>query len=350
MYYVRDVTIFSQTLSGRVEKEIMSILVVDDSQSVLMLLTATLKKSGYTDIHGVRSAVEAFRVLGLEGGGPLRDDVDLILMDVYMDGIDGIEACSRIKKVEAFKDVPVVVVTSIGDAEVLEKAFVAGAVDYIVKPFKELEFLARVRSVLRMKNEIDRRKMREAELVEVTHQLEEANRRLRLFSYKDGLTDICNRRYFDEFIVREWGRGMRQHTAISMILLDIDYFKAYNDSLGHLEGDECLKKVAKCLAASVHRSGDFVSRYGGEEFAIVLPVTDEAGAVVVAERIRQELVTLAISHPMSSVSEFLTASLGVATVVPDRGMAPASLVLATDQALYLAKRQGRNRFVIGQVE
>lgn len=328
----------------------MSILVVDDSHSILLLLTSTLRKAGYSDIHGAKSAAEAFSILNLEDSTRPRDDIDLILMDVYMDGMDGIEACHRIKEAPAFKDVPVVVVTSIGDSEVLEKAFAAGAVDYIVKPFKEIEFLARVRSVLRMKNEMDRRKMREAELVEVTHQLEEANRRLRLFSYKDGLTDITNRRYFDEFIAREWGRAMRQQSPLSLILADIDYFKAYNDRFGHIEGDECLKKVAGALAASVHRSGDFVSRYGGEEFAVVLPVTDEAGAKVVAERIIQSIRGLDIPHPGSSAAAYVTISMGVAAVPPARGAAVETLIRGADKALYVAKKEGRNRYVTGQAE
>lgn len=164
-----------------------------------------------------------------------------------------------------------------------------------------------------------------------------------LDSVSDGLTGIANRRRFDDYLETEWQRAVRARTPLALLLVDLDYFHDYNALYGHIAGDECLRAVAACLKGGLARSGDFVSRYGGEEFAIVLPNTDAQGAVHVAERLCRAVAALGISHDGSEVAGVVTATFGVAAEMPTLGATAAKLVLRADNALYEAKRQGRNR-------
>ncbi len=166
---------------------------------------------------------------------------------------------------------------------------------------------------------------------------------LEALSTTDGLTGISNRRRFDEFLEREWRRSMRQHSCISIILMDIDYFKEYNDFYGHLAGDECLKRVAGVLQNVVRRAGDLAARYGGEEFACILPDTDAEGAMVVANRIMKSLEDLAIAHVRSPSVDHVTMCCGVATLVPEKEQNASELIRVSDRLLYAAKEEGRNR-------
>jgi len=242
--------------------------------------------------------------------------------------------------------VPVIMVTGRSDPQLVRVAFEAGATDFVTKPFERIELLARVRSALRLKEEMDRRKAREAELLEVTHQLQEANDLLRRISLQDGLTGVSNRRHFDEALPVEWRRSQRDDVPLSLIMLDIDRFKTFNDSHGHLRGDDCLRAVAGAITQVVHRPGDLVARYGGEEFAVLLPRTDERGARSVAEAVRATVEGLQIDHEPSESPRGVTISAGVATVVPVPNGDPVALVAAADAALYDAKECGRNRVVM----
>lgn len=327
----------------------MRILIVDDSDDNIQLLQSILKTGGYTDLVTAKSAIEAFKHLGMDNPASVSTEFDLILMDVMMPEIDGIEACRMIKEFDYIRDVPIIMVTATDEAKYLQNAFAAGAMDYILKPVRKLQLLARVGSALKLKYEIDYRKAREQELLKVKQQLEETNKTLQRLASLDGLTGVANRRYFDEFIDNEWRRAIRDETPLSLILLDIDFFKLYNDTFGHQMGDECLKKVAKGLNSGLHRSGDFVARYGGEEFVIVLPNVDSYGAYAVAERLRSSIEALGILHLQSTISKHVTVSLGVATTVPKRYLTPAVLIAAADRALYLAKQEGRNRVKVGEL-
>jgi diguanylate cyclase (GGDEF)-like protein len=320
----------------------LSILIVDDSESIRTLFASILRKRGYSDVLLVSSAKEAFDALGMNGKPAAAGDVDVILMDVTMAEMDGIEACKHIKKDEKLRDIPTIIVTGSGDEETIQRAFDAGALDFIVKPIKKVEFLLRIKSALKLKREMDVRKARERELLELKSQLEEANANLLQLSIKDGLTGVANRRYFDEMLLKEWDRTMRGKIPLSLIMIDIDHFKAYNDTYGHQGGDDCLKKVAGALASVIKRPGDMLARYGGEEFVVVMPDTDVFGALVIAENMAAQLAELRLKHEGSKVSDIVTLSMGLASVVPEPDKLPKDIIAAADCALYKAKEEGRN--------
>ncbi|WP_216831857.1 diguanylate cyclase [Alkalihalobacterium elongatum] len=316
-----------------------TILVVDDCIDSRQLLERLLHRAGYNDIIMAASADETFEILQRQG-----NEIDLILLDVIMPGMDGIEVCDQIKEIEAVKDIPIIMVTGLNNVKVLEQAFIAGAIDYVTKPFHSVELKARIASVLRLKDEMDQRKLREEELVIANGKLHQLNEALERLSSLDGLTGIPNRRKFNSYVELEWKRAKRQKSNLSLILLDIDKFKLYNDTYGHLEGDECLKKVAKILQASVKRSTDLVARYGGEEFAVVLPDTDLDGAVHLAEIMRRNIENSKIPHETSTVSDVVTISLGVASFHGCESIKTIdTLIDMADKALYEAKDAGRNQ-------
>ena len=324
----------------------MAIVIIDDSISSQALIKAILEAEGYTDVLVAESARAAYQLLlGEEGIGGIAEKVDLILMDIMMPEIDGIEACRTIKINERLKDIPIIIITAKTDREVLKSSFFVGAMDYITKPLDEVELLARVYSALRLKRETDCRKSRELELLQVKRQLEEANHNLQKMSFVDGLTGIANRRRFDDSLLSEWNFAALAKRPLSLIFLDIDYFKNYNDTYGHLIGDECLKQVALAINNLLKRTRDIFARYGGEEFAAVLPNTDMQGALTVAESIRAEIESLMIPHTSSPVNKYVTISLGVASVIPGEDFAPNTIINDADKALYLAKQEGRNRIV-----
>ncbi len=321
----------------------MAILIVDDSSDDRDLLRSLLGREGFTDLLTAGSSRQAFRHLGLEDPALAEAGVDVILMDMAMPEMGGVEACTVINEHDRLRDIPIIMLAATADTSQLETAFAAGAIDYISKPPTRIELLARVRACLRLRREIERRKALEQESFEVTRLLDAAYQRLQHISFLDGLTEIANRRRFDEFIDLEWRRSLRNSTPLSLIMIDIDFFKAYNDTYGHQSGDECLKRVANTLSASLNRPGDLAARYGGEEFAVVLAGTHRAGAAAVAEALRARVESLNIPHAGSRVSDRVTISLGVATMIPVRESSRVALIAAADRALYDAKHKGRNR-------
>lgn len=320
----------------------MSILIIEDEPEIRSSIKTVLEDAGYSMVLAVESAPQAFKILGLDRPEQAIVGVDLIIMDLNLPEMNGIDACAHIKATSQVEAIPIIAVTGKTGVEDLQLAFAAGVVDYITKPLDKSELLARIRAVLKVKYEIDRRKAREKELAEGIKQLTEANQILARRSIVDGLTSVINRRHFDELYDQEWRRAVRHGTSLAVILVDIDFFKLYNDTYGHPQGDNCLILVAKALQDMVRRPGDLVARYGGEEFVVVLPMTPLEGALHVAEVMRARVEALQIRHSTSSVSTYVTISVGAAAQVPDRQCNPQSLIEAADQALYRAKNEGRN--------
>ncbi|CAN7738134.1 diguanylate cyclase domain-containing protein [Caballeronia sp. 15715] len=247
---------------------------------------------------------------------------DLILLDVVMDDIDGHEVCRRLKADPLTGAIPIIFVTSQNQEADEVIALGLGAVDFITKPINPVIVSARVRTHLTLKLQGDL---------------------LRASALLDGLTGVANRRKFDEDVQTDWRQCLRESAPLSLILIDIDYFKLYNDRYGHQAGDNCLKLVARTLFEALRRPYDKLARYGGEEFACLLPKTELAGASAIAERMRARVSELNVEHLGSEVDQVVTISLGVASMVPTPSVTPELLLKAADQQLYEAKRTGRAR-------
>lgn len=305
------------------------ILVVDDNPTNLSVLSTALKGSGYK----VRVAMDGESAIEQV----LEDAPELILLDVQMPGIDGFETCRRLKAVQETQDIPIIFITASADLDNKVKGLSIGAVDYVTKPFQHEEVLARVRVHLELR--FLTRKVQEQAIA-----LQLANQELHRLANLDGLTEVANRRRFDQYFEQEWRRAEREQSCISLILCDIDYFKNYNDQYGHQAGDACLRKVAQAISETLRRPGDLVTRYGGEEFAVILPNTSAQGAVHIAELICIQIEKMKILHAQSQVSSQVTLSLGISSVVPNFSQHPDELIATTDKALYLAKAKGRNAF------
>ncbi|MDY0106094.1 MAG: diguanylate cyclase, partial [Giesbergeria sp.] len=273
-----------------------SILVVDDSPENLQIISAALKAH-----YQVKVAINGERALAL---ATATEPPDLILLDVMMPGMDGYEVCCRLKSNPTTARIPVLFVSSRDEEEDEARGLALGAIDYIVKPIRPSIVQARVR------NHIDLKRSRDL---------------LERLTTQDHLTGISNRRRFDDFLAVEWRRAAREQAYISLVSIDIDHFKAYNDHYGHPQGDQCLIRVAQALAASATRPTDLVARCGGEEFAAVLPGTDSAGATRLAEQMRTKVLAQGLEHAQSATHGNVTISLGVATLVPQADESVQSL-------------------------
>ena len=325
----------------------MCILIVDDSSETRSSLQSFLQLRGHAEILAAGSAREALDLLQREGDAD-ESRVQVVLMDVGMPDIDGIETCRRIKADPRLKHVPVLMVTADSDLETLQKSFEAGACDFLAKPVQPLELLARLRSALNLKREIDQCREQQRELERVTEQLRKLNGELRSLAVLDELTGVANRRFFNAILAQEWARATRDVVPLSLIMIDVDYFKNYNDHYGHPGGDECLSRVGGALRSLVRRPGDCVARYGGEEFAIILAHTGMQGAWNLAEQARARVEALGMEHAASPACRQVTISLGVVTAVPERSSTATMLVAAADLALYEAKHKGRNQVRVYQ--
>ncbi len=318
------------------------ILVVDDTQPNLHLLITMLTRKGY-EISGVDNGADA--LLDIQQKIP-----DLVLLDINMPQMNGFEICQQLKSSDRTRDIPIIFISA--RDEVLDKiqAFAVGGVDYITKPFQVAEVLARIdnqlvlrrlQKQLQAQNELLKQEINSRIIAETL--LQEANEKLERLVNLDGLTELANRRCFDEYLEQEWQRLAREQLPLSLIMCDIDFFKNYNDTYGHVTGDDCLRKVSRVIKESVHRPADLAARYGGEEFVLVLPNTGIEGATQITEFIREGLLNLQIRHEDSAASEFVTLSMGVTCLVPMVDSPPSVLLTAADYALYRAKELGRNQ-------
>jgi diguanylate cyclase (GGDEF)-like protein len=293
------------------------LLLVDDSPTNLRLLGEIL--SSEYDIL-VATSGEAALEIAWDPEPP-----DLILLDVKMPGMDGYTACKILKEDNATRNIPIIFITAVEGSLAETKGFELGAVDYITKPYSAPVVRARVRTQVTLK--------------EHTHLLES-------LAFLDGLTGIANRRQFDQVLEKEWRRMLRRNAPLSLLLIDIDHFKSFNDHYGHGAGDDCLRLVAQTIAGVIRRPGDLAARYGGEEFAVILPETDEKGAHAVAETMRAAINMLKHPHAMSPVADHITVSIGTASGIPSLDETEKGLVNAADRALYRAKTAGRNQVCV----
>jgi diguanylate cyclase (GGDEF)-like protein len=292
------------------------VLVIDDAMENIKILHAALQ-----DEHEVLFAMDGPRALEIAR----TQHPDLILMDAVMPGMDGYAVCRELFAAPETSDIPVIFVTALSSPEDETRALGAGAADFISKPVNAAVVRARVRTQLTVKRQRDA---------------------LRALILLDALTGVANRRAFDERLETEWRRCGRNQLAVSLLMVDIDHFKLYNDHYGHPAGDTTLVEVAGAMRRAAGRSQDLVARYGGEEFAILLPQLDAQGATGVARRLMHELELLNLPHAASPTNPRLTVSVGIASMVPGEHSGPADLIQVADALLYQAKAGGRNRYMV----
>lgn len=298
-----------------------TILAVDDDTSVILALRKMLAVYGRS----------LFATSGLQALEVARTELpDLILLDMEMPGMDGLEVCRALKANSETADIPVLFITSHSEPGFEEKVFAVGAADYIPKPLNPAVVMARAK--IHLDNRL-------------------ALAKLRSLAQTDGLTGVANRRSFDERLGQEWARALRQQSPLSLLMIDIDEFKKYNDSFGHQQGDVCLQAVASALNAAIRRPADFVARFGGEEFVMLLPETNTEGAAVMAEQLVKKVESLGLAHAVTAARPSITISVGYAALTPvaanESRPRVEDLLSAADSALYQAKRAGRNCSVRG---
>jgi diguanylate cyclase (GGDEF)-like protein len=293
------------------------LLIVDDDPSNIRLL-ASIFDDAY-DILFATSGKDALRIA-------TNESPDLILLDVMMPEMDGYQVCRLLKADLLTQDIPIIFVTAHSDVEEEIHGLEIGAADFITKPFCPAIVKIRVRNQIELKS---------------------AREKLIRLAITDGLTGIPNRRYFDEQLAHEWHRAMRMNHELAVAMIDVDWFKKYNDYYGHQAGDDCLRRVAKTLAYTAKRCSDVVARYGGEEFSLILPTTNSQAALIVAQNACLALSNLQLPHALSDFGN-VTLSVGVAVGLPTINETADKLVRHADEALYTAKHQGRNQAVLYQ--
>ena len=293
----------------------LKILVVDDDELNIDILNVMLRHD--YDIITATGGLQALKICQ-------HTLPDLILLDVVMPGVNGHQVCQELKADPRTEDVPLIFVTSQTNGDDETVCFDLGAVDFISKPLNEKVVRARVRTHLKLKTQNDY---------------------LESLALIDGLTMIANRRSFDEKLEMEWRHCRRNKASLSLILIDIDFFKLFNDCYGHQSGDHCLQAVAMTIKSCLRRPHDMVARYGGEEFVCVLPECDGAGANYIAQGMCKAVFDLAIPHSTSTVAPVVTFSAGVSCLVPDEFTVSTNLIASADVNLYSAKLTGRNRVV-----
>ncbi|MBP1204449.1 diguanylate cyclase (GGDEF)-like protein [Duganella sp. 1411] len=293
------------------------ILVVDDAMENIQILHHALR-----DEQEVLFALDGEKALEIA----LAQQPDLILLDAVMPGMDGYAVCGALRGSPRLQDIPIIFVTALSQPEDETRALEAGAVDFISKPFNIAVVRARVRSQLTIKRQADA---------------------MRELSLTDGLTGVANRRHFNDTMVAEWRRCARAGLPLSVIMIDIDHFKLYNDHYGHQAGDACLQQISAAMKGCAARPQDMLARYGGEEFILLLPQEGAEGTKVVAGRIMDEVRKLHLPHAASPTAPHVSISMGLATAMPPLDSHdPSAVIRAADARLYHAKQTGRNRLCV----
>lgn len=292
-----------------------TILIVDDEPINVRVLAQNL-----TPNYRIKTATNGQKALTIVNSD---DPPDLVLLDIQMPDIDGYQVLVTMRQQDSTKNIPVIFITAKDGAEDEAKGLDLGAMDYITKPFNLPVVNARVKNQIALKQKNDL---------------------LEKLALIDGLTEIPNRRHYDSRAQVEWRRAIQQNLPLSLIMIDIDEFKLFNDNYGHAQGDVALKSVATIAARQLKRSSDLAARYGGEEFIVLLPDCPLTFATAIAEDIRQAVYSLNLEHEYAKAKR-ITVSLGVSSIYPDSDQSIQSLQKKADELLYLAKRQGRNKVV-----
>ena len=316
----------------------MQVLIVEDDRVTRMVAAGFLEEAGLGTL-AAESAEEALALL--DSGKP----VELCLVDVVLPGMDGFALCRELKSRENHRNLPVIIMTAQSQGSEVAQAFQAGAMDFIRKPIEESELTARVRAALRLKREIDTRIRNEEALLELTRLLGETNRELQEHLRVDSVTGLASRRELDVVLESAWNLAAARAGVLQVVLFDVDFFKNYNDTYGHLAGDACLRRVAGALMSCLTRPDELAARFGGEEFALLLPDCSRDAAVEKAELIRSRVRELNLEHAGSPLGH-VTISGGVSGMTASLSGNRMSLLEHADQALYAAKRRGRNRIEV----
>ena len=301
----------------------MKILLVEDSATSRRAVGSVITDAGHDCIVAETGELALQLIESMA--------VDLVIMDVSMPGLDGFET-TRLMRESLPHWLPIIFVTGKHDEADLQRGIEVGGDDYLIKPVSKVILLAKIRAMER--------------IVEMRNQLTELNAELLELSERDSLTRLYNRRTFEPRAQEKWRRAARSGEPLSVLIMDIDHFKAYNDLYGHLAGDNCIQRVANVLTESLIRPGDLLARYGGEEFIALLPDTGLTGASHVAERLRKRVAELDIRHRGALASDYITLSIGGAVMEEPHGQKLLSQINAADRLLYVSKEQGRNRSTV----
>jgi diguanylate cyclase (GGDEF)-like protein len=307
----------------------LTILVVDDQPGVRVALVAQLDALGHRVLEAGDAtwALEQFQ----------RHQPDLVLLDVVMPGHDGYWLARQMRQAESGRWTPIIFLSARDQEQDLWKGIESGGDDYLVKPVSTVVLAAKLRAMTRLLQ-------MQTQLMRVSSELRTANQRLQHLSELDELTGLINRRGFDRLLHAEIGAARREQQPLTLVFCDLDAFKPYNDTLGHVQGDDCLRRIGALLRDACHRPRDRATRYGGEEFALILPNTPKSGAMTFARAVRRMLAGVALPHPASPVGALVTLTGGITTCIPDAQTTTEGMVMRADQALYAAKAQGRDRF------
>jgi two-component system chemotaxis family response regulator WspR len=317
----------------------MMVLLVDDQAMIGEAIRRALAADPNINFHYCGNPVEAV---------PLAQKIQptVILQDLVMPGVDGLTLVREYRAEPRTRDIPIIVLSTKEEAAVKSAAFAAGANDYLVKLPDAVELIARIRYHSKAYlNQVQRDEAYRA-LHESQRKLLESNIELQRLTNVDGLTGLSNRRYFNEFVAAQWKLAIRDQKPFSMLMIDVDDFKRYNDTYGHLAGDEVLKKIAAAMRESFARPTDLPARFGGEEFVVLLPATPLTAVQMLGERLRERIESEGVAHSASSVGKYVTASIGGASTVPQRSDSFLQFMQIADEALYAAKRNGKNRVMV----
>lgn len=336
MHEVKDIEV--EMVMPPAKSDVM-VLLVDDQVMIGEAIRRVLAKLPDMDFHYCSDPAEAIAIAK-------RIKPTVILQDLVMPGVDGLTLVRQYRANPATKDIPVIVLSTKEEPAIKSSAFAAGANDYLVKLPDNIELIARIRyhskSYL---NQVQRDQAYRA-LRYSQQQLQEKNLELLRLSNQDGLTGLSNRRYFDEYIDTQWKLAIRDQSPVSLLMIDVDNFKQYNDTYGHLAGDEVLKRVAMVMRQHFLRPTDLSARFGGEEFAVILPATPFAALQLLGENMRKGVEGLCILHKTSPVSEYITVSVGGSSMIPQSTDSFLSLIDLADEAMYEAKELGKNQIVL----